>query len=198
MRTFDRLTWLWAILLAFVLQGYVLVAAHADVTYTYTGNSFTVISPTSLGTSIDATVTLSSAPSDIGVVDASALITQFTLTAVGSDPLVSLSSASSSVVADDIVFENGVISSWDLQLDSINTPGETIELSTFNNPTWDPGVAQDTNFTYIGKPSQQAYVAGDPGTWCAVPEPNSLSLLILGLLGLGVPLKLRMKARMTC
>lgn len=166
---------------ALLLSSVIPATVDATIIYTYTGNRFPSSSyDSTLGTSIDATVILSSLPSN-GSGAVGSLITSFTLTSVGSSPPITLSSTNPA--GQNLLFTNGRITNWFLGL----TVGDNT-IITAN------GKFLRFDESKIGSHENYALT---PGTWSTstVPEPSTLYLFILGLLGLGVLARLRKTKR---
>jgi len=151
--------------------------ANADtVTYTYTGNDFTIISaPYTTSDSVSGWFTLSAA---LGPNLGFQIITpdsgQF------ADGILTFNIASASFADVAIGTDSsGNISTWNVYIRNGST--DVISTSDFGS------VIGDSTDTY--NTSQWAENAQDPGTWAittnssATPEPASLSLILTGLAG---------------
>jgi hypothetical protein len=153
--------------------------AHADVTYTYTGNDFTEVTGAYAKTdSITATITLTSALADniSSLIDIPAAdIVSFSLSD-GQQTITNTNDYSSG-----FAFETnslGDITSWNISAIGSNTYDE-IESSDVSGDSEDAGqISNGSKFTY-------GLNVNHPGSWAVsatpVPEPGSLVLLATGL-----------------
>jgi hypothetical protein len=176
---------LWGVTLT-VFAALLCAPAHAGpVTYTYTGNPFTMSSPNFVNfTSISGSFTLSSALGDNFKGDVTP--TSFSFDNGGG---VFISSADANIEAESfyvVTNGSGVITNWIVQLQAC-IPNCSFYIETFNVP----GQIYDA----VGYFTDYAENSNDPGTWSesgATPEPSSLLLLGTGLLGLGPLIRSRL------
>ncbi len=172
---------------AFVLTIFLAFApAHANLTYNYTGNPFTTVMSSALGTSISGSVTFDSTVTAgyTGTVDETHVVSYTVSTPVGP--------YTSNTGDLDFSFLNGQIIAWWIQGTVTVTPYQAGLITTH---AW-PGTpySYDTIWVNSGSGTVGNFNQNSPGTWAvaAVPLPSALFLLAPGLAGLAM---LRRKRR---
>jgi hypothetical protein len=176
--------------LAVFLFGALPVAASADpVTYTYTGNDFTSFTQPSAYTTSDSvtgSVTLSSALADninTFVLEPGASVLSFSF----SDGLQTITNLNATGSAFAFKTDaSGNITDWQLTVNigpvasdsiaSVNAPG--------NLGVFDQGVFENSQGT--NRSSAGTWVTGSTSVSTDVPEPASIAILCVGLLGFAV------------
>jgi hypothetical protein len=165
--------------------------AHAQTTYTYTGNDFTTFVGLTCPSdcSIDGSFTVSS-PLGPGTTTTKVTPTAFDfyISTADSPTWTNLNGASAgpfSVTTN----ATGLIISWDI---AFYSSGHVYPI--FVTSYGDSG--NTDQFTYGLNPPMTSYIDGlntdDPGTWTMTPEPSSLILMLTG----GVWLWLVMRKRL--
>jgi hypothetical protein len=157
-------------------------SAHATATYKYVGNNFTTASaPYSTADKITATLVLTDVLGpDLAFAGIGALIVQWDFTAgagVHHSFDGSTSQCSNGRGFSAGTDSSGVITDWNF---IFADDGCGQRLSTKNGAGGTPidQVSDEPVTMILGN------VSGNPGSWTLVPEPSTLSLTALGLLGL--------------
>jgi hypothetical protein len=163
--------------------------AWADTfTYTYTGNDFTTVTGAyTMSDSVMGTIVLSAPlPSNLALTDESALLVSYSF----SDGVQTLTNLDS--FPFEFLFEtsaSGAITSWAVGIVNpclpVNCNSPEIVTTSITSPPTSFDMVNTLNVLSAGSNS------GDPGAWSgpvesAVPEPGALSLMLSGLLGLGL------------
>jgi hypothetical protein len=152
--------------------------AHAQTTYTYTGNDFTDFAGLTCPSicSIDGSFTVSSPLAASTTTTATPPAFDFYISTAGSPSWTNLNT----FVVDFLITTNsiGEITSWNIGLNSLSLTGNMFTQA--NIPQDQDNLVVDVN---------QAGNTLDPGTWTVTtvtPEPSSLTLWLLGIFAVGI------------
>lgn len=169
--------YLWIITILFAVIG--APNAHAQTTYTYTGNDFTnffnLTCPSDC--SIDGSFTVSSPLAAGTTTNVTPTAFDFYISTADSPTWTNLNGA----LVNDLAITtnlNDSISSWIIVLSSPNGYPQMVTESNYN------GVYLDYYNPDGG--ATGAYILNDPGTWTVTPEPSSLTLWLLGIFAVGI------------
>jgi len=159
----------------------------SSVTYTYTGNDFTINTfPYTTSDSVSGYFTLATALGD-GLSDVAISPVTYSFT----DGVQTFTNAAppSTVTFDVSTSATGAITEWYILLQNPYAPGQTYDVETAD------GLAETRDFGEFpeGAGVGQGVILFDPGTWVQsgggtspTPEPGYLGLIALGLVGIGV------------
>ena len=163
--------------------------ANAFTTYLYTGTNFTITDrPFDTDDSITAEFTVSTpfGPDFNG--DALGLLMSFSMAA---GPVV-IPNGSQLLQFDVLTDAAGIIQMWAFRANDCPSGDTCPDPNTITSGN---GFGLDTDSAFLGAPVSSLAAGSPNGTWFAAPEPSTLSLSVLGLVGLGI---ISRRRRTTC